>query len=93
MAFKKGHEKVGGKPKGHTDEATLASREVFKSAIEDQFPKMIEAFDKAREQSPVKYLELITKFAQYVMPKMIDVTTKGEEVKQVFKIGDTEIEL
>lgn len=89
----KGEPKTGGKAKGYTDEATLASREIFKSAIEDQFPKMIEAFEKAREQSPVKYLELITKFAQYVMPKMIDVTTKGEEVKQVFKIGDTEIEL
>jgi len=93
MGFKKGKEKTGGKPKGYQDESTLASREVFKSAIEDQFPKMIEAFDKAREQSPVKYLELITKFAQYVMPKMVDITTKGEEVKQVFKIGDTEIEL
>lgn len=93
MAFKKGHSKVGGKTKGHQDDATLASREVFKSAIEEQFPKMMIAFEEARKQSPIKYLELITKFAQYVMPKMVDITTKGEEVKQVFKIGDTEIEL
>jgi ribosomal protein L16/L10AE len=89
----KGKPKTGGKPKGYTSEAVKASQEIFKSAIEDQFPKMIEAFDKARAKDPIKYLDLITKFAQYVMPKMVDVTTKGEEVKQVFKIGDTEVEL
>jgi hypothetical protein len=93
MAFKKGHPKTGGKPKGYTSEDVKASQEVFRAAIEEQFPKMIEAFEKAREQSPIKYLELIAKFAQYVMPRMVDVTTKGEEVKQIFKIGDTEIEL
>jgi hypothetical protein len=90
---KKGEAKTGGKPKGYTSEAVKATQEVFRSAVEAQFPMMEKAFEEAREQSPIKYLELITKFAQYVMPKMVDVTTKGEEVKQVFKIGDTEIEL
>lgn len=93
MSREKGSTKSGGKQKGYQDDATLASREVFKSAIEEQFPKMMIAFEEARKQSPIKYLELITKFAQYVMPKMVEITPKVEEVKQVFKIGDTEIEL
>lgn len=93
MGFEKGHKKYGGKPKGYVSEDVKRSQEIFKEAIEIQFPKMIEAFDQARAKDPIKYLDLITKFAQYVLPKMVDVTTKGEEVKQVFKIGDTEIEL
>lgn len=93
MAKPKGSIKVGGRIKGTGNKDVQVARDVFRLAVEDQFPKMIEAFDKARAESPVKYLELISKFAQFVMPKMVDVTTNGEEIKQIFKIGDTEIEL
>lgn len=88
--FQKGN---AGKPKGAVNKTTQEARELFISTLENQVQHINAAFDQVREIDSVKYLELFVKYAQYFVPKKVDFTTEGEQVKQVFKIGNVEIEL
>lgn len=93
MKFEKGHKKLGGKQKGTVNKVTESARELFKQTLEAQVPSLLQAFEDVREKDPAKFLEIYAKYAQYFVPKQVDVTTQGEQVKQVFKIGNQEIEL
>lgn len=93
MKFEKGHKKLGGKAKGTVNKVTESARELFKQTLEAQVPSLLQAFEDVRKDDPAKFLEIYAKYAQYFVPKQLDVTTQGEQVKQVFKIGNTEIEL
>jgi hypothetical protein len=86
-------EKTGGRSKGVPNKITQTARELFASTLEQQVPNLLEAFESVRESDPAKFLELFAKYAQYFVPKQVDVTTNGEQVKQVFKIGNVEVEL
>jgi hypothetical protein len=89
--FEKGHK--GFKPKGAENKVTQDARILFKQTLEAQVPSLLQAFEDVRAKNPDRFLELFAKYAQYFIPKQVDVTSKGEEVKQVFKIGNIEIEL
>ena len=89
--FEVGHK--GFKPKGAVNKLTQTARELFVATLEGQVPHLSESFEMVRTEDPAKYLDLFAKYAQYFVPKQVDITTKGEEVKQVFKIGNVEIEL
>jgi len=93
VGFQKGHKKLGGKEKGTENKVTSDARLLFKQTLEAQVPSLLQAFEDVRAKNPDRFLELFAKYAQYFIPKQVDVTTKGEEIKQVFKIGNTEIEL
>jgi len=93
MPFEKGHKKATGRPEGATNKITQDARELFKQTLEAQVPSLLQSFEDVRAKNPDRFLELFAKYAQYFIPKQVDVTTKGEEIKQVFKIGNTEIEL
>lgn len=94
MPFEKGESgNPNGKPKGIENKTTEAARELFVATLENQVQHIMSAFDQVREVDPAKYLDLYAKYAQYFIPKKVDVTTQGEQVKQVFKIGNVEIEL
>lgn len=94
MPFKKGESgNPNGKPKGIENKTTEVARELFVATLENQVQHIMSAFDQVREVDPAKYLDLYAKYAQYFIPKKVDVTTQGEQVKQVFKIGNVEIEL
>lgn len=73
MGFKKGHKLAVGRPKGAGNTLLITSRELFIATIEGQVPKIEEAFDEVFENDKAKYLELICKYAQYFVPKKIDV--------------------
>ena len=90
-SFKKGQAK--GKPVGAINKVTQTARELFVTTLEGQVPSIQEAFEKVKAKNPEKYLELFAKYAQYFIPKKVDVTTNGESIEQVFKIGNTEIKL
>lgn len=85
--------KTGGKKKGTPNKVTAEARELFKQTLEAQVPSLLDAFKKVRTKDPAKFLEIYAKYAQYFVPKQVDVTTQGEQVKQIFKIGNQEIEL
>jgi hypothetical protein len=88
--FEKGN---GGKPKGANNKVVQEARALFVQTLEGQVPNIQEAFEEVRIKDPSKYLELFAKYAQYFIPKKVDVTTNGETIEQVFKIGNTEIKL
>lgn len=81
------------KQKGDVSIITKEARVIFKETLEGQVSNIELAFNDVFKYDKAKYLELFAKYAQYFVPKQVDITTKGEEVKQVFKIGNTEIEL
>jgi len=93
MAKPKGAPKIGGRTKDTPNKLTQTARQLFTSTLEGQVPNLLQAFEEVRQDDPAKYLELFAKYAQYFMPKQVDVTTKGESVKQLLKIGGVEIEL
>lgn len=88
MPKKKGDPKTGGKTKGSVNKVTANARELFVAILEKQVPKIESAFEKVLIKSPEKYLELYAKYAQYFIPRKVDITTKEEAIEQVFKFGD-----
>lgn len=93
MAAPKGHPKYGGREKGVTNKLTVEARELFTQTLAGQVEHISEAFEKVRHSNPDKYLDLFAKYAQYFVPKYVDVSSNGEQVKQVFMIAGQEVEL
>lgn len=71
--FEKGN-KLGGRPKGSVDKVSREARLLFVKVLSDQVPYIEDSLNKVREKDPAKYLDLMCKFAQYFVPKMVHVT-------------------
>ena len=71
--FQKGHKLATGRPKGSSNVLVMTARELFIKTIEAQVPNIQTAFDEVFEKDKGKYLELVCKYAQYFVPKKIDV--------------------
>lgn len=94
MAAPKGHPHYGGgKEKGTPNKVTTEARELFTKTLAGQVEHIADSFDKVRVSNPEKYLDLFAKYAQYFVPKYVDVASNGEQVKQVFVIAGQEVEL
>ncbi|PWL29423.1 MAG: hypothetical protein DCO96_06575 [Fluviicola sp. XM-24bin1] len=79
MPFKKGESgNIKGRPKGAKDKNTREARELFLKTLEGQVDKLAESFDKVRERSPEKYLDLFARYAQFFMPKKTESDIKRE---------------
>jgi len=81
MAFKQGHQKVGGRQKGVTNKTTQETRELFNQVWSDNVPKISEALEKVYYDDPSKYLEILAKFAQYFVPKKVEQDTNHNFVE------------
>ena len=66
--------KTGGRRKGTPNKITSEAREIFIKTLEEQSQFISEAFDKGREESPTKYLDLFAKYAQYFVPRKTEST-------------------
>ena len=85
--FKKGN---SGKPKGAEHKTSKEARELFVKTLEGQVENIEEAFDMVRASSPGRYLELFAKYAQYFMPKQLDITSGGQKITKIeVEIVDT----
>ena len=62
-----------GKPKGAANKTTLAARELFLSIMEGQQQYIEASLNKIRAKDPAKYLEVLSKFYPYFIPKKIEV--------------------
>ena len=62
---------------------TKEARELFVSIINGQTDYIFDALEKVREDSPSKYLDIMAKLYQYVMPRQVDLTSEGESIKKV----------
>jgi len=88
--FKKGQvANPKGRTKGSKNGSTEAIKKMVAELVRSGLDKSIEKL-KAIE-SPEKYLEVIAKFCQYVIPKNVDVKSDGEKIE--IKITKEEKEL
>lgn len=70
--------KTGGREKGTENQLTKTARELFSQTLENQVPNIEGAFDAILESGDhAKYLELFAKYAQYFVPKKIDLDVTG----------------
>lgn len=70
--FEKGN---AGKPKGAENKTTKAAKELFVSIMEGQVDKIEDSLDKIRAKDPGKYLEVLSKFFPYFIPKKVEIDT------------------
>ena len=68
--FKPGNE---GKPKGAVNKTTQAARELFLSIMEGEQGHIKGCLEKVRKKDPAKYLEVLSKFYPYFIPKKVEV--------------------
>lgn len=68
--FKPGNK---GKPKGAENKTTKAAKELFLSIMEGQVGNIQESLDKIRKKDDARYLEVLSKFYPYFMPKKLEV--------------------
>ena len=87
MAKPIGSQKDGGRVKGTENKLTKSARELFVSTLEGQVGNIEVAFydvlngSDVNKPDPAKYLELFAKYAQYFVPKKIDLTTDGDKIE------------
>jgi len=68
--FKEGNT---GKPKGAQNKTTLKAKELFVSVMEGQVENINEALEELREKDNGKYLEVLSKFFPYFIPKKVEM--------------------
>lgn len=94
MKFKKGQSgNPSGRKPGTETKHKKQARELFILIMEGEVEHIEAALSEIRRKSPYNYLQCISKLLPYFMPKQFDITSKGEEVKQVFRVGGVEVEL
>jgi hypothetical protein len=76
--FTKGQAK--GKPKGAVNKTTKSARELFVSIMEGEVSNIKDALSKVRTKNPAEYLNVLSKFYPYFIPKKLDVTTDGKSI-------------
>lgn len=74
--FQKGH--GGGKPKGAVTKTTQQARELFISIMSGEVDHIKQSLEKVRQKDPAMYLNVLSKFYPYFIPKQIDLTSGGE---------------
>ena len=76
-----------GKPKGATNKTTQAAKELFTSIMEGEQQHIKASLDKVRAKSPSKYLEVLSKFYPYFIPKKIEFDSPTELIVHVKRKG------
>ena len=76
--FKAGNK---GRPKGTANKATQTSRELFTALMEGEQDHIKDCLEKVRKKDPAKYLEVLSKFYPYFIPKKVEVDQKPTEMK------------
>lgn len=83
MAKAKGSSKSGGRKKNTPNKITQTAREVFIATIEAQVPSIQAAFDFVKKDDPAKYLELLAKYAQYFVPKQVEMKIENNIIEVI----------
>ena len=92
MPFKKGKIKTGGKVKGSGNIATKKGRELFLEIMEGEIDNVKESLNQVRSENPYNYLNVLSKLLPYFMPKLSDITSKGEKIVNQLNITVPDIE-
>lgn len=81
--FVKGESK--GKPKGAANKTTKAAREIFVDIMEGQVNNIEESLAIIRKQDHGKYLEVLSKFFPYFIPKKVDLNIPSQTTIKVVR--------
>lgn len=96
MPFVKGTKKVGGRQKGVVNKVTATRREFLKDLLDNEQENIKDALKRTHSRYPNLYLGIIANLMEFDTPKLsrTEIKHEGEvTTKQIFKIGDSEIEL
>jgi len=80
MAAPLGHKKAGGRQKGTTNKSISDLRSIFSTLLINNEGNMQTWIDKLAQRNPGKALEIITKMADYLIPKPIQEGEKSPEL-------------
>jgi len=87
MPFKKGQvPNPKGRGKGTLNKTTAEMKDMLNAIMEKQWPEVEKGLRKLAEEDPIKYVDVITKYFPYVIPKKVDVTTDNQPLKPEIKI-------
>lgn len=78
--FQKGN---AGKPKGAVNHTTKQARELFVSIMEGQVDHINDSLEAIRKKDKAKYLDCLSKFFPYFIPKKVEIETPNEIVINV----------
>jgi hypothetical protein len=70
------------RPKGSQNIATKEAREHIKTLFIGELDHIQTALKEVRKDNPGKYLELLSKFMPYWLPKMTEVALNSNEPKK-----------
>jgi hypothetical protein len=91
MPFKKGQvTNPKGRQKGVPNKTTAEVKEIVNTIISDQIGKVGSTLDAIRETDPDKYLNMLFKLMEFVMPKKRDVTSDDEPLRNPINIHVTD---
>lgn len=76
--FTKGN---NGKPKGAENKTTKAARELFVEIMEGEVDNIKESLQTIRKKDHAKYLEVLSKFFPYFIPKKLDISTPKDGIQ------------
>ena len=76
MAFKKGHERIGGKKKGIPNKVTTDIKEAYRLLIESNLQNMTSWLETIAEENPAKAIQIISELSEYVIPKLARTQTE-----------------
>lgn len=78
----KGHtNNPNGRPHGSSNKITTEVRECVSQLLYEEVPRLKTALEEVRQESPARYVELVTKLLPYVAPKLASITTVDETNK------------
>lgn len=78
--FQKGNK---GKPKGAVNKATRQAKELFLEIMDGEVDNIKNSLDELRKKDKGRYLEVLSKFFPYFIPKKVEIDTPGEIVINV----------
>jgi len=72
-----------GRPKGAKDKTTTAAKELFMNIMEGEVDHIKQSLTELRKKDKAKYLDTLSKFFPYFIPKRIEIDTPKEMVIHV----------
>jgi hypothetical protein len=67
-----------GKPKGTENRTTKESKEFLKQILFAEFDNIQASLKNARQESDSKYIDLLSKLLQFVLPKQVENESSGK---------------
>lgn len=85
--------KYGGRVAGTPNKVTTQFKEALNLLLEECSPRMIDWLERVAKEDPAKALDMVSKLAEYVHPKLarseIDATHNGNLRIEVVKFADS----